>query len=130
MSLDARVETDPEMRGQRSLLGLLRTAVPIAAVAGAVGSIGFMLYAGRHNHSVILLALFTGWVLAPFVALLWANTRAMLRGVTVAVALGSLAVYGYDAWRPPAKAAAAFLMVPLASWVAIAIAAAVTRRRS
>jgi hypothetical protein len=42
------------------------------------------------------------------------------------VALGSLAIYGYNALRPlTAKAAAIFLVVPLAAWLLIAIVVAI-----
>ena len=103
-------------------------------VAGAVGSVGLMLYAGRHNDSLILLGLFTGWVLSPFVALLAADrvsknwsvvTRATLYSVMLAFAVGFLAIYGYVVWGPPrAKIGAVFLMVPLVSWAVIIIAVA------
>ena len=48
----------------------------LATVAGAAGSIGLMLRVGHRNDSTIpllLLVLFTGWVLSPFVALLLAE---------------------------------------------------------
>ena len=54
-------------------LGLLRAAALIAVLAGAAGSVGLMLHAGRHNASRILLALFALWVLSPFMALLLVN---------------------------------------------------------
>lgn len=106
----------------------------IAVVAGAAGSIGFMLRSGYRNGStvpVILLILFTIWVLSPFVALLLADrvskrwsvlTRATLHGVMLIVTLGSLAIYGYVAVSPPRpKPAAVFLLVPLGSWLLLAI---------
>jgi len=53
---------------ESGFLGLLRSAARIAVPAGAVGSVGLMLHAGRRNDSRILLVLFTLWVLSPFVA--------------------------------------------------------------
>ena len=53
-------------------LDVLRTLALIAAVAGAAGSIALMLRAGRRSPR-LLIALFTIWVLSPFVALAWAN---------------------------------------------------------
>src|SRR5439155_13037577 len=42
----------------------------IAALVGAVGSVGLLLQVGRRKHSPpLLLALFAIWVLSPFVAL-------------------------------------------------------------
>jgi hypothetical protein len=54
-----------EIHGDRSLL---RAAALAAVLVGAVGSVAFMLYAGRHNPSRLLMTLFTLWVLSPFVA--------------------------------------------------------------
>jgi hypothetical protein len=113
---------------------LLRAAGLVAVLVGAVGSVGLMLHAGRHNDSLVLLGLFTGWVLSPFVVLLAADrvsknwsivTRATLYSVMLALALGFLAIYGYVVLGPPRpKIAAVFLVVPPASWVVIIIAVA------
>jgi hypothetical protein len=103
----------------------------IAVVAGAGGSAGLTLYAGRHNASRLLIVLFTLWVLSPFMALAWANmvskgwpvvTRAALYGLMLALPLGSLAIYGDAALGPPRpKPAFVFLVVPMASALLIAI---------
>ena len=86
------------------LLALLRTVALIAALVGAVGSVGLLLQVGRRKHSPpLLLALFAIWVLSPFVALVVTNiastswsvsTRATLYSAMLVVALGSLAIYG------------------------------------
>jgi hypothetical protein len=100
-------------------------------VVGAAGSIGLMLRAGERTPR-FLLVLFTGWVLSPFVALLWANilskhwslvTRWTLYCVTFVVTLGSVAIYGelVDV-RPPGSASAfLWVAVPPASWLFMAI---------
>src|SRR5579863_6005289 len=71
--------------------------------AGAVGSLGLMLYAGRHRNSRILLLLFAAWVLSPFMAAVLTNvvsqgwpviTRATLSVTMLVITLGSLAIYG------------------------------------
>lgn len=90
-----------------------------------------MLRAGRHGRSLALLALFTIWVLSPFVALAWAHmiskrwpapARAKLSIVSLVVPLASLAIYADAALGPPrAKPASTFLLVPAASWLPIAI---------
>src|SRR5262245_21009562 len=54
-------------------LRVLSASAQIAVVAGAGGSLGLMLYAGRRNPSWILLLLFAIWVLSPFVAAVLAN---------------------------------------------------------
>jgi hypothetical protein len=134
----------PGTSKSNGILGLLRAVALIAVMAGSVGSLGFMLRAGRRTPR-LLLVLFSIWVLSPFVALVWANvaskrwsslTRATLHGVTLALALGSLAVYGGLVVVAPPGAANAFVfvVVPPVSWllmtVAVAMAALVSGRRS
>ena len=121
-------------------LARLRTATLIAAGAGAVGSIAFMLIAG--HPPLFLRVLFAIWVLGPFVVFLGADrvskrwsvlTRATLYGVTLLITLVSLVTYGYVALGPP-KGAFAFVVIPPASCVlmaiAIAIAAMISGRQS
>jgi hypothetical protein len=121
-------------------VGLLRRAAMITVLAGAGGSIGLMLRVGHRNNSRLLLALFGIWVLSPFIALVSANlvskrwsvlARTTLSSVTLVLTLGSLAVYGDVAFGPPrAKPAFAFLVVPLASWLLIAIVVPIAARIS
>ena len=88
-------------------------------LAGAIGSFGLEWYVGRNNSSLVLMALFAVWVMGPYVGL--AVTRAPM-GLVWAVAAVSLVVYGYVAvGGHVAKPAAAFLVVPLVSWVAIGL---------
>jgi len=129
---------------ERGFLRLLSAAAPIAALAGAVGSVGLVLYAGRNNKSLILMIVFALWVLAPFAAVLLANvvskrwsalTRATLHGSMLLLMLGTLAIYVVVALRPPRpQGAFAFVMVPPASSllvaIAISVAALVSGRRS
>ncbi|GAC1648902.1 MAG: hypothetical protein NVS4B3_05140 [Gemmatimonadaceae bacterium] len=108
----------------------LRAIALVAALSGAVGSIGFMFHAGRHSPRV-LLVLMGLWVLSPFIAFVvadvaskrWAvGTRAALYSGMLALTLGSLAIYGADALRAPhAQAAFVFVAVPPASWLLAAL---------
>src|SRR5258708_4603738 len=125
------------------LLGLFRAAAPFVVLAGAAGSLGFLLGAGRRTPR-LLLVLFVFWVLSPFMALAWAYlaskrwsvvTRATLCIVILVDTLGSLAIYGAVTMGiARAKPAAVFLLVPLASWLLTAtvvpIAALISRRVS
>ena len=105
----------------------------VAVLAGAVGSLYLMFRVGQRNPSRLLLAMFTGWVLAPFVALAWCHVAAKrwsefantaVQVVSLVVALGSLLVYGYIAFGPPrAQPAFFFLVVPFVSLLLIAIVA-------
>ena len=116
-------------------VGLLRAAALIGLLVGAAGSLGLMLYAGRRQNSKILVLLFAIWVLSPFIALVGANlvsrrwtvpARAALYGVMLVLTLASLAIYGGVAFGyVTAKAGFVFLVVPLASWLLIAIVVAI-----
>ncbi len=133
----------PDELPSTGFLGRLRAVALIAVVAGAVGSLGFMLRAGRSTPR-FLLALFVVWVLSPFVALAWANqvskrwsvlTQTTLYGVTLFLTLGSLAIYGELVQRPAGSPNAfVFVAVPPASWllmaIAVPMAALISRRLS
>jgi hypothetical protein len=122
-------------------LSLLPTMALIVVLIGAGGSLSLVLRAGRHNHSVLLVGLFTIWVLSPFMALLAANvvskrwpalTRVTIFSLALVLTLGSLIAYS-GAWSPPkAKPAGVFLVVPLITWILLAIvipiAASLSRR--
>lgn len=124
--------------------GLLRRVAFTAVVAGAGGSLGITLWVGHHNPSPVLMVLFAVWVLSPFMALLWAGvaskrwavmTRTTLHSLMLVLALSSVALYGDVVLRPPRSTPAArFLLVPLGSWLLMAIvvpvAAFLSGRRS
>jgi hypothetical protein len=124
--------------------GGLRAAALIAVLAGAAVSVGFLLRATSRNPSSLLVVLLAAWVFCPFGAMLLANVaatrwsaaaRATLRGVMLAVALGSVAVYVADAlWPRASQPAFVFIVVPPASWLlgatVLAVAAIIVRRRS
>jgi len=146
MSIDGRREMTSEVScgtSEGGFIRRLRAAGLIAALAGAVGSLGLMFRAGR-NTPRLLVVIFTFWVLSPFMAVLMATavskrwsvlTRATLYSVMLVLAVGSLAIYGYDAWRPrKAQPAFVFVLVPPVSWLLIAIAlpiaALISGRRS
>lgn len=112
----------------------LAAVARIALVAGAAGSIVLMLRAGARQPSTLLMVLFTGWVLSPFLALALANLRAArlpsrvrvaLRASMVAVSALCLAIYGMHAVRGVMPAGFVYLFVPAAAWVLIAVAVGV-----
>src|SRR5207245_10618119 len=87
-------------------LGALGAAASIAVGAGAVASVSLLLRATDRNPSQLLVGLLAIWVVAPFVALLWASivskrwsvlTRVTLYGVMLVVPLSCLAIYVADA---------------------------------
>ena len=110
-------------------LGRLRIAALVAVLAGAAGSVGLMLRAGRSSDEQLVVILIAGWVLAPFTALVLAHmlsrrwsapTRATLYYLMLVLTLGSLVIYVGDALGAPTTAV--YVGVPLASWLLIALA--------
>ncbi len=111
---------------------LLHVAARIAVAVGAAGSVAAMYWVGRHNSSLLVMGFFLVWVLVPFGALAFAHavspqwsetTRGALYGVTLTLAVMSLAIYGRIALGPPqAKPAFWFLVFPVVSLVSIAVA--------
>lgn len=119
---------------------ILRAVALITVPVAAIGSVFFMLHVGQRNPSRLLLALFVGWVLAPFLALAWCHATAnrwsafaqvALHFVTLLLAFSSLLVYGYVAFGPArAQPAFFFLVLPLASLVLIALVAALRVKKN
>ena len=120
---------------------LLRLVALIAVLIGAVGSFGLTLHTGKHNDSIILIVLFSGWVLSPFIALLLANelakrwsavTRITLYVIMLLIAVSSLMSYAGVLSPEEGKSAFVFLIVPLVSWLimitVIPIALALSRK--
>ena len=119
-----------------------RSLALAAIILGAAGSVGLMLRVGHRNPSVLLTVLFTIWVLSPFAGFVVADslsarwsaaTRATLHGVMLLLTAASLAIYGRIAFGAPVlRPAFAFLVVPLGSWLLMAVAvtaAALAARR-
>ena len=123
MSMNGPVEMTAQAgpaRPQGGLLGFLRTVALVATVAGAAGSVALLLRAGPRQKSLLLIVLFTIWVLSPFVVLFWANlvskrwsvvTRATLYCVTLVLTLGSVAIYGEVVVLKPPGSPNVFLFV-------------------
>lgn len=120
----------------------LRLAARGACWVGAVLSLAFTLYAGRHNRSILLVVLFAGWVLLPYVGLVAADRAALrarrdiagaIHGAALLLALVPPVIYAPVSILAPGHTATfAFLAVPFASWLAIAtllIAARLQRAR-
>jgi hypothetical protein len=109
-------------------INFLRIIALIAMLAGAIGSLFFMFNAGHKQNSVILITLFTMWVLSPFAGLLMTDrisrrgkvlSRLTLYGLIFVITLGSLICYSGVLGQLGAKAAFKFLVVPFISWLII-----------
>jgi hypothetical protein len=116
-------------------LYMLRIVALTAGLAGALGSLSFVLHTGRNNDSVLLVLLFVAWVLSPFIALFVANlvsmrwpafTRVILYCLIIFLTVGSLLSYSGTLRLPGKKPAFVFLVVPLLSWIIIAIVIPIT----
>jgi len=110
--------------------GGLRTIARVALVAGAAASTALMLRAGARQRSLLLILLFTAWVLSPFLALALANLRAArwtprlrgaLHGAMIGVTAVSLTVYGFHAVRGSMKAGFVYLFGPAMCWLLIVV---------
>jgi hypothetical protein len=115
---------------------MLRTIARVVLLAGAAMSL-MLMFRGRHAP-LVLIVLFTGWVLSPFLALAFASgastrfrpsVQAAVDCVTLALSTASVAAYaGWIPMPSGSRPAFVFLMVPAVSWVAmIALALALWR---
>jgi hypothetical protein len=109
---------------------LLRRIALTITVLGAVGSLVFMFHAGRSQKSIVLIALFTVWVLSPFIGVFivnkisirWpANVRVLYYWFMIILTILSLFAYSGKFIGHNTKAAFIFLVGPLASWLLIVI---------
>lgn len=107
----------------------LRSIAVIGRWVGGLASLALTLYAGRHNHSVLLPVLFAGWILLPYFGLvavdrLASRSRADIAGAMHAAALLLALIppvlYCATSFLAPGRPATfSFLTVPGATWLAI-----------
>jgi len=118
---------------------LLQIMAIIFAFIGAMGSLYFMFRAGRNQKSILLMVLFTGWVLSPFLGMLWASktsnrwvipARESIYWLMIILAIGSLVAYSGALLPSGTKTAFIFLVAPFTSWVVIVIGILISRRLS
>ena len=118
---------------------ILRTVALILLVLGAVGSLYFMFNVSRNQKSILLIVLFTGWILSPFVGLFlvdkfskrWTvNIRASFYWLMIILTIVSLVGYSGVLNAPKTKNAFVFLVIPFISWLLITISILIARRLS
>jgi dienelactone hydrolase len=98
---------------------------------GVLGSVGLMLYGGRHNSSIFLLVIFALWIVSPFAVFALASAlskrwtavgRATLQWGGLLFTLVSLMIYTRVVFgQQENKPAFAFVIIPPVSWVGVAI---------
>lgn len=109
---------------------LLRAISLYALGVGAAVTAAFVLRAGSHNRSAFLVALFFFWAVSPFFGLVAAGRAASrsrrdiasaMHASTLVLALVPAALYAIVSCLAPGHITTfAFLVVPAASWLAIA----------
>ena len=117
---------------------LLASAATVALIAGAAGTVTLFLASAR-NTPAVLIFLFTGWVLLPYVALAFGRRRqaqrpaaagAVMNVATLFIVGSATAVYAATAVMPTApRRAAVFLLVPLACQLLASAAYAIAATR-
>ncbi len=118
---------------------LIRRITFILMLTGALGSLGLTLRAGRNSHSLMLMMLFGVWVFSPFmglaVAYILSNrwslfTRNILYLLSMVLTFISLLIYS-GVWAPAGvKPAFVFLVLPLLSWLVLAVVIPLTASKS
>ena len=118
---------------------LLRIIALIVLFAGAIGSVVLMFNAGRDQKSILLIVLFTGWVLSPFIGLFIADmisknwlskTRLTIHLLIIFITVASLIFYSGALNVSGTKPAFKFLVAPLISWFLILVIVPIKRKRS
>ena len=113
----------------------MRKIAFVILLLAAVGSLLSVLNSGSHAPA-LLIVLFAGWVLSPYIALFIVNSVSTLRSaipgnllykMMLLISLGSLAVYGVTLIQHRIKpATAVYLGVPLLSWIIIGTVVSIT----
>jgi|ERR1035437_869491 hypothetical protein len=120
-------------------LNFLRIMSLIVMFVGAIGSLCFMFNSGRNQNSVILITLFTVWVLSPFIGLLIAHkistrwvvlSRITLYCLMLVITFVTLISYSGVISPLGKKPAFKFLVVPLISWLLIVTVIPIVNRLS
>jgi len=107
---------------------ILRATALTTLFVGTIGSLYFMLNVGSNQKSIILVGLFTVWVMSPFVGLFVAtllnklqsgiiNSRYYLTMIVLSIV--SLIAYSGILTPTQTKPAFTFLVVPFLSWLII-----------
>jgi hypothetical protein len=116
--------TDKNSSGQN----LLRTTARTILLIGSVGSLYFMFRIGSNQKSILLLGLFTIWVLSPFVGLLFAKRLSRhwtdkmstwLYWTIIILTVASLTVYSGILTLSQTPPAFNFLFIPFLCWLVI-----------
>lgn len=118
---------------------ILRSTAIMVALLGIIGSLYFMFNAGSNQKSILLLGIFTVWVLSPFIGLFLvtkiSNRFAVANNssfywLMIILTIGSLVAYSGTLSPPATKPAFMFLIIPFVSWLFIATVYLIAKRKS
>ncbi|MBK7852779.1 MAG: hypothetical protein IPJ66_17025 [Bacteroidetes bacterium] len=107
-----------------------RTIALASALIGIIGSLFFMFRVSSQQKSLLLLGLFTCWVISPFAGLFFAMMtenkrvyplRTSINKLVIILSILSLLVYSGVLTLPGAKPAFVYLVIPFVSWLFIVI---------
>jgi len=126
-------------KNNKSNQNILRATALTTLFVGTIGSIYFMLNVGSNQKSIILIVLFTIWVMSPFVGLFFAtrltkrrtgnlNSRYYL--TMIVLSIFSLTAYSGILTPTQTKPAFNFLVVPFLSWLIILSIIFITKRQN
>jgi hypothetical protein len=116
---------------------IFRTIALIVLLIGTIGSLFFLFRTGSSQKSILLIGLFTVWVLSPLLGLLIAykmsvrwktSARQLLYLIMIILALVSFIAYSGIFLLSGIKPALIFLFIPFVSWVLILIISLIARR--
>jgi hypothetical protein len=115
-----------------------RILTRMVVLAGIVASLSLMFYTGRNNESILLMSVFTAWIVSPFMVLLaasqvsagWPGKRQVVLNL-IMLAIPAVSVLAYSGKVSPAgtRPAFMFIVMPLISWL-IMVALYLQARRS
>jgi hypothetical protein len=117
---------------------ILRTTALTTLLVGTIGSLYFMFNAGSNQKSIVLIGLFTAWVLSPFIGLFVADRLSKHRSdkihslnywTMLILSVASLTVYSGALTPSQTRPAFNFLVVPLLSWLTILAILFISKRQ-
>lgn len=118
---------------------ILRTTALTSLLVGMIGSLYFMFNAGSNQKSIVLIGLFTAWVLSPFIGLFVANRLSKHRSdkihslnylTMLILSVASLTFYSGALTSSQTRPAFNFLVVPLLSWLTILAILFISKRQN
>jgi len=106
----------------------------VAQLIAAATSLCFMFIAGHNNKSAVLMLLFTVWVVSPYAILYAASKKSFIAAkpldyTSLIISIGSIIAYTFSYFSPGKTPAFIFLLIPLLSWIAVALVALLYKRK-